>query len=266
MLLRLSPMLLPCEQRELLLNTSAALSKRLAEHDCSAATAKHWSSQTAEDLRRTVPLMSMRRIAQGEHLFRAGESFQSLYLLQEGFVKIIQPRAEGASRICSFFVRGELIGAKSIGHTMYQCDAVALDDCSVWELPYSSVLATCSNNPALHAGLVRARVECTHRERKAMAAHDRAPERLLAELLLDLLSRYKAHGNPAGGFAVKLSASDIADYLGIERTDARLAIARLCTTGDVSCAEGELRVANADGLRAMAESASERRNVADAIG
>src|SRR4051812_137979 len=137
---------------EFVVNASAVLSMRLGEHDCSAATAKHWSSQTADDLRRYVPLMSMRRIAQGDFLFRAGEPFQALYLLQEGFVKIVQSATDGAQRICGFFVRGELIGAKSIGHSMYQCDAVALDDCCVWELPYSSVLATCSNNPFLHAG------------------------------------------------------------------------------------------------------------------
>jgi CRP/FNR family transcriptional regulator len=241
------------------MNASAVLA-RLAQHTCSAETAKHFSGEAEQDLRRKMPLMSMRRIAQGDYLYRAGEPFQALYLLQEGFMKIAHPGMAGVARICSFFVRGELIGSKSIGHTMYQCDAIALDDCCVWEMPYSSVLQTCSRDAGLHAGLTRARVECIHRERKATAPHDGAPEQYVAELLTDLLVRYAAHGHCAGDFRIKLSANDIADYLGIDCAHARLGIARLCTSGHVIRREGELHVVDADGLQAIAQTVSACRD------
>jgi CRP/FNR family transcriptional regulator len=53
----------------------------------------------------------------GDHLFRSGERFRSLYVIKSGSVKTYVRNADGDAQVLGFHLPGEMIGLDAIGLT-----------------------------------------------------------------------------------------------------------------------------------------------------
>ncbi len=84
-----------------------------------------------EQLRQHVPV-TRRRLEAGQHLYRAGQPFNALFLVNVGCLKTCELSDDGREQVTGFRMRGDLIGAESIGLRGYACDVVALEAGEVW--------------------------------------------------------------------------------------------------------------------------------------
>lgn len=202
-----------------------------------------------EELRRHLPVMR-RRLQAGQHLYRAGQPFGALFLVNVGCFKTCELSDDGREQVTGFRMRGELIGAESIGLRSYACDVTALETSDVWELPYPAMLSACLRVPELQARLASALAEEIRRDRSWMLAFGTlGAERRVASFLLDLAARYGRLGFSARHFILRMSRADIASFLALKHETVSRALSRLQDRGRIFVERREIRILDADGLR-----------------
>jgi len=171
-----------------------------------------------ENLDRLDNLVANRRaIARGESLFRAGETFLSLYAVRTGFFKTRVSSEDGRDQVTGFQMAGELLGLDGISTDNHTCDAVALEDSQVCVIPYNQL-----------EGLSREFTELQHQFHKIMSREIvrdhgvmlllgsmRAEERLAA-FLLNLTQRLQARGFSASSLILRMTREEIGSYLGLK--------------------------------------------------
>lgn len=69
--------------------------------------------------------MARRKLAPDQHLYRAGQAFQSLYVVDVGILKTCELATDGREQVTGFRMSGDWIGLESIGLNRCRCDAVA---------------------------------------------------------------------------------------------------------------------------------------------
>lgn len=158
-----------------------------------------------------------RRLKKGEYLFRAGEPFRSVYAVRTGFFKTIVNSQDGRDQVTGFFMSGELLGLDGICNNFYSCDAVALEDSEVCELPFMNLEHAGSLIPAVqtHFYKLMSREIVRNQEIMLMLGNMRAEERLAA-FLMNLSQRLNNRGFAANDFILRMSREEIGSYLGLK--------------------------------------------------
>lgn len=202
-----------------------------------------------EQLRAHLPV-TRRRLQPGQHLYRAGQPFNALFLVNVGCLKTCELSDDGREQVTGFHMRGDLIGAESIGLHGYACDVIALEACDVWELPYPPMLSACLRVPELQARLTSALAGEIRRDRSWMLALGTlSAERRVASFLLDLAERHARLGFSARHFILRMSRADIASFLALKHETVSRVLTRLHERGWISVERREVRILDADGLR-----------------
>ncbi|GLQ42148.1 Crp/Fnr family transcriptional regulator [Dyella nitratireducens] len=207
-----------------------------------------------EALRRHVPVRRCKHAA-GQGVYRAGQAFEALYLVHAGSYKTCELADDGREQVTGFRMRGDLIGAESIGLKNYSCDVIALEDSEAWELPYPAVLRACLQLPELQARITHALAAEVRRDRSWMLMLGTlAAERRVAAFLLDVAARYAHMGYSAKHFILRMSRIDMASFLALKHETVSRALSRLNDLSVISVQRREVRVLDVDGLRTIAGS------------
>ncbi|HEX6267791.1 MAG TPA: Crp/Fnr family transcriptional regulator, partial [Burkholderiales bacterium] len=80
-----------------------------------------------------------RRVKAGETAFHAGDSFNAIYAVRSGFLKIGIVDPIGREQLMGFVMRGELFGLEGIGTGRYDGTATALEDSEIVVLPFALI-------------------------------------------------------------------------------------------------------------------------------
>jgi CRP/FNR family transcriptional regulator len=194
-----------------------------------------------------------RRLARRQHLYRAGQPFRSVFLVHAGFLKVVQPDHAGPDHVTGFRMRGELVGVESIGMPAHGCDAVALESSEVWELAFPAVLDACVRIGELQARLTAALADEIRRDRAWMLAFaTRTADQRLAMFLLDLAARHAELGFSPHRFMLRMRKLDIASFLAVKPETVSRVLAALTGAGLIAIERREVRILDAQGLRARA--------------
>ncbi len=158
-----------------------------------------------------------RRLKKGEYLFHAGESFRSIFAVRTGFFKTIVNSQDGRDQVTGFFMSGELLGLDGICNNYYSCDAVALEDSEVCELPFVNLEHAGSLIPTVQSHFYRMMSQeiVRNQEIMLMLGNMRAEERLAA-FLMNLSQRLNNRGFAANDFILRMSREEIGSYLGLK--------------------------------------------------
>ncbi len=203
-----------------------------------------------DQLRRQLPV-TRRKLKIGQHLYRAGQPFTALYLVHAGFLKTCEVSEDGREQVTGFRMRGDLLGAESIGLSACSCDAVALDDCEVWELPYPPVLGACLQFPELQARLAAALAEEIRRDRSWMLAIGTlSAEHRVAAFLLDIAARHAKLGFSPSHFILRMARADIASFLALKHETVSRALSHMAEQGYISVQRREVKLLDVQLLRA----------------
>lgn len=157
-----------------------------------------------------------RRIAAGERLYQVDAPFRSLYAIRFGHFKTCQVNAAGAQQVTGFQMAGELLGMDAISTERHQCDAVALEDSEVCEIPFDALQGLFAQVPNLLRHFHRIMSQEITREQNVMLllGNMRAEQRF-AVFLTNLAARYAARGYSSSAFQLRMSREDIGNYLGL---------------------------------------------------
>ncbi|MBS0383434.1 MAG: cyclic nucleotide-binding domain-containing protein [Proteobacteria bacterium] len=207
---------------------------------------------TIGQLQRHV-LVARRKVRAGQYLYRSGQPFHALYLVHAGFLKTCELSDDGREQVTGFRMRGDLLGVESIGLAHHTCDAVALEDSEIWELPYPPVLAALRHIPELQERLTAALAEEIRRDRSWMLTIGTLPaEQRVAAFLLDIAGRHARLGFSARHFILRMGRADIASFLALKHETVSRALSHLERIAYISVLRREVKLLDVPKLRELA--------------
>jgi len=77
-----------------------------------------------------------RRILRDESLYQMEDPFKNLYAIRFGHFKTSQINPSGEQQITGFQMAGELLGMDAISAEKHHCNAIALEDSEVCDIPF----------------------------------------------------------------------------------------------------------------------------------
>ncbi|MFT3898380.1 MAG: helix-turn-helix domain-containing protein [Thermomonas sp.] len=206
-----------------------------------------------EDLGRLDAVVQRRRpLRSGESLFHAGDPLGSVFVASDGAFKTVVVNEAGEEHVLGFHLPGELFGLDAIGSGRHRCDALALTDARVCELPFSSLAGIAMQLPSLQRQLLRVIGQSSDRDHDHVDALARrqAGERIML-FLHGLGERYRRIGRAADDFRLPMSRDDIARYLGLALETVSRGFGRLQDEGIIEVNGRRVRVLDPARLRAV---------------
>ena len=197
------------------------------------------------------------RLKKGEFLFRSGESFHSLYAIRTGFFKTTVASQDGRDQVTGFFMSGELIGMDGICTHSHSCDAVALEDSEVCELPFGHMEALSKEIPSIQTHFFRLMSREIVRDQGVMLllGNMRAEERIAA-FLLNLSQRLHQRGFAANDFILRMSREEIGSYLGLKLETVSRTLSRFHQEGLIVVEHKHIRLLKPELLNQMVSGGS----------
>lgn len=184
-----------------------------------------------------------------QHVFRAGQSQQSLYLVHAGVFKTSLVTADGREKVTGFRLRGDLLGLDSLGMANYACDAVSLDVGEVWELPCAQLR---DQLPDFQDRLTAALAGEIRRDWKWMlAVTTLSAEQRVVAFLLDLAARLERLGFSSRQMLLRMTRADLGNFLSLQLETVVRALSHLQALGLIAIDRREICIRNRSGLQAM---------------
>lgn len=187
----------------------------------------------------------------GAHLFHSSAPFQSLYAIRTGFFKTQVMHEDGREQITGFQMAGEIIGMDAISSNAHTCDAIALEDSEVCEIPFASLEALSRELPSLQRHLHRILSREIVRDQGIMLllGSMRAEERLAA-FLLNLSQRFAARGYSQTAFHLRMTRREIGSYLGMKLETVSRTLSHFQESGLISIRRKSVEILNLPRLQA----------------
>jgi CRP/FNR family transcriptional regulator len=194
-----------------------------------------------------------RRVARDERLYQMDDPFRNLYAIRFGHFKTYQINAAGEQQITGFQMAGELLGMDAISGERHHCDAVALEDSEVCEIPFTRLEDLFGQVPTLLRHFHRIMSQEITREQNVMLllGNMRAEQRF-AVFLTNLSSRYAARGYSPTSFQLRMSREDIGNYLGLTIESVSRLLSRFKKQGWLQVDKREVTLLEPAMLKAMA--------------
>ena len=206
----------------------------------------------AEIARFETSVRSKRRLAAGQHLYRAGDASGALYAIRSGFIKTSIVTDDGREQVTGFHMMGEVIGVDAIDGGQRQGDAIALEATEVCEIPFAAIETLARDMPALQRKLYQMISQEIQHERETMLLLGtmRAEERV-ASFLLNLGRRYQVRGYSALRFLLRMTRADIGSYLGLRLETVSRLFSRFQAERLLRVDSRSLEILDLDGLKLM---------------
>jgi CRP/FNR family transcriptional regulator len=194
-----------------------------------------------------------RKVPKDTLLYRMDDPFTNLYAIRLGHFKTYQVSASGDQQITGFQMAGELLGMDAISTDRHHCDAMALEDSEVCEIPFTRLEELFGTIPTLLHHFHRMMSQEITREQNVMLflGNMRAEQRFAA-FLVNLSSRYAARGYSATNFQLRMSREEIGNYLGLTIESISRLLSRLKKQDLIRVANREIELIDTVRLRAMA--------------
>ncbi len=156
-------------------------------------------------------------IKKGESLYRTGDTFRSLYAVSTGFFKTSILHEDGRSQVTGFQMAGEILGLDAISTDRHICDAVALEDSVVCEVPFERFEELGQLMSNLQRRFNRTLSSEIVREQGIMLllGSMRSEERLAA-FLVNLAKRFSIRKQSGSELVLRMTREDIGSYLGLK--------------------------------------------------
>ena len=157
-----------------------------------------------------------RPLQRGEHLFRAGETFQSLFAIRTGSLKTYTVSPDGEEQITGFHLAGEVIGLDAVYRQSHPSFAMAMETTMVCELPFEQLEELSGSIPGLRQQLLKVMSrEILEDQELLLLLNKKNAEERLAAFLINLSTRYARRGRSAQRFLLPMTRGDIGNYLGL---------------------------------------------------
>ncbi|RZF29637.1 fumarate/nitrate reduction transcriptional regulator Fnr [Paraburkholderia sp. UYCP14C] len=162
-------------------------------------------------------ICTTRPIKRGDTLYRAGDTFQSIYAVRAGSFKTAVMHRDGREHVTGFQIAGDTLGLDGVCAGKQNCDAIALEDSVVCIIPFAQLEAVCREmKPMQHHIYRKMSSEIARESSQMMLLGTMSAEQRLATFLLNLSKRFKVRGFSGSEFHLRMTREEIGCYLGMK--------------------------------------------------
>lgn len=193
----------------------------------------------------------------GDYLYRAHDTFDSIYAIRSGAVKALTLSDNGDEQVTGFYLPGEIVGMDGIADDRYTNSVIALETASVCEIPFHRMEELSLQIPNLqrHFFQLMSR-EITQDQQIITLLSKSSAEERIASLLLSISSRNNRRQLSANAFRLPMSRTDIGNYLGLTIETVSRIFTRLQKQGVITVNKKEIQISNMELLRNITSGAS----------
>jgi len=198
----------------------------------------------SEDLQELEDIIQRGKpLPKGEHLYREGDHFHSLYVVRSGCLKAYRSTNDGREQVTGFYFPGELLGLDAIGNDTHASSAKTLETSAICEIPFSSLEKLSAAVPQLQRHLFRrmSREIAEDQMLITLLSKNSADERVAA-LLLSISTRNARRKLSATQFRLPMSRLDIGNYLGLTVETVSRVFSRMQKLGVLKVENRELEI------------------------
>lgn len=209
------------------------------------------SPQVAASLRERV---RRRSFPAGTYLTREGEPADSMFVIEEGLVRVSRTSRQGRELVLGLLGAGDTLGELGVLEATgsQDADAIAVEPTMCVALARVELRALIRRSPDLGLRLLATLVDQLHGKDQELAdiAFLDVPGRL-AHKLLQLAARHGEAVADGVRIGVRLPQSDLAAMVGASRENVNRALGRFVDEGAVTMERGIITIVNADSLKAL---------------
>lgn len=198
-----------------------------------------------------------RPLRKGEHMFRPGDAFQSVFAVRSGAFKTYTLTEEGEEQVTGFYLPGEILGMDGLSTNTHSNAAKALESAAVCEIPFSKLETLSTRIPTLQRHFFQLMSREIQVDQQLMLLLTKKPaDERVASFLLNLSSRYTRRGLSPNRFRLPMSRNDIGNYLGLAVETVSRIFTRLQQGGVLAVDGKEIEVLQRQTLCDMANASS----------
>ncbi|MEA3640117.1 MAG: fumarate/nitrate reduction transcriptional regulator Fnr [Lamprobacter sp.] len=227
---------------------------RVACKNCSLSQLCLPMGLAPEDVDRLDSIIKRSRpLHRGDHLFRGGERFRSLYVVKTGSVKTYAPSEEGGEQVLGFHLPGEIIGLDAIDKSCHACSAKVLETSAICEVPFQRFEELAASIPSLQHQMYRLlSKEIGQDADMLLLLGKKNAEERLAAFLTSMSSRLSKRGLSPTDFYLSMSRHEIGSYLGLAVETVSRLFTRFQEDGMLRVDRKHVEVLNLSALEMMA--------------
>lgn len=161
-------------------------------------------------------VIQKRKVKRGHYLHQMGSRFKALFAIRSGSFKTSILEKDGRLQVTGFQMTGDLLGLDAISTESHTCDATALEDSEVCEIPFTRLEDIIQSIPSLMHHFHKILSNEIVRDHNVMLLlGSMVAEERLATFLLNLSQRLSVRGYSALDFNLRMTRVDIGSYLGL---------------------------------------------------
>lgn len=191
-----------------------------------------------------------RQVRTGEHLFRMGDPFRSIFVVNAGSFKTCVVDAEGREHISSFHFSGDIMGIDAIYPDRHVSSAIALSGGSVCVLPYPVLMSVIHEMPEVQGQILRM-LSRDMLGNSSMAGDFTAEERTAAFLVM-VSARQRQRDRESPELDLAMSRQDMANYLRLAPETVSRVLARFQKNGFIKADRRHITLLDPEGLEDLA--------------
>jgi CRP/FNR family transcriptional regulator len=192
-------------------------------------------------------------VQKGQHLYREGDEFRSVYAVRSGALKAYKTTDDGREQVTGFYLPGEILGMDGISKNTHASSARTLEQSAVCEIPFKSLskLSTLMPNLQHHFFQLMSREITEDQILITLLSKNSADERVAA-LLISISSRNARRKLSATHFRLPMSRVDIGNYLGLTVETVSRVFSRMQKSDILRVDNKEIEILDMQGVRNMA--------------
>lgn len=190
----------------------------------------------------------------GDHLFRTGEHFHSVFMVRSGAIKTYVVLQSGDEQVIGFHTPGDIVALDAIDSGHYVCNAMVLDTSCICPLPYEQVSRMGAHSPEIQRRLIgKMSRRIVDHEGLLLVLGQKTAQQRMAAFLLHHSKKQRQLGISELDINLSMSRSDIASYLALAVETVSRVLTRLQDSGLLAVQRSRVRILDLDKLAAVAE-------------
>jgi CRP/FNR family transcriptional regulator len=192
------------------------------------------------------------RFKAGQRIHRIGQNFDTLFLVNSGFLKTLHIDEYGNEQVLSFPMRGDLLGIDGIHKNHHASEAVALSECDVILIPYKIFAALGRHHAELELALFSVMSRELVREQSMISMLSAlSAEAKVARFLTNLGDRFSQLGYSGRSFNLRMTRQEIGSYLGLTLETVSRTLSALNELGWITVEQREINLLDVPALKSL---------------
>jgi CRP/FNR family transcriptional regulator len=188
----------------------------------------------------------------GKRIHLIGQHFDTLFIVNSGFLKTIVIDECGNEQVLGFPMKGDLLGIDAIHSKQHTTEVVALSDCDLILIPYKTFSALGRAYAELeHAMLGFMSRELVREQMIICMLSALGAEAKVARFLVSLGKRFSQLGYSGKVYNLRMTRLEIANYLGLAIETVSRTLSAFHELGLIVVYQRQIRIVDAESLATL---------------